>query len=134
MVGFVTVGPSRSSICLLPRIFRCQSRLLNVQLCRGCFFSIKGAEVGGRGCFNDRIKASFQWVLQQKARQNCALYHRLNARFGCCECSQACREQRCLALSCTRIPDWPALSVACVILSSVRPGKSLSRDRRPISS
>ena len=26
------------------------------------------------------------------------------------------------------IPDWPGLSVACTMLSSVNPGKSLSRD------
>ena len=28
------------------------------------------------------------------------------------------------------IPDWPAMSVACVILSSVKPGKGRSRDLR----
>ena len=27
------------------------------------------------------------------------------------------------------IPDWPALSVACVMLSSIRPGKSRPRRR-----
>ena len=32
------------------------------------------------------------------------------------------------------LPDWLALSVACVMLSSVRPGKSRSRDRCPTSS
>ena len=32
------------------------------------------------------------------------------------------------------IPDWPALSVACTVLSSVKLGKSLSRDRCPTSS
>ena len=31
------------------------------------------------------------------------------------------------------IPDWPALSVACTMLSSVKSGKSLSRDRHPTS-
>ena len=29
------------------------------------------------------------------------------------------------------IPNWPAPSVACAMLSSVQPGQSLSRDRCP---
>ena len=33
-----------------------------------------------------------------------------------------------------KIPGWPARRVACVVLSSVRPGKSRSRERCPTSS
>ena len=35
----------------------------------------------------------FQGLLQQKASQNCVLYHRLDARSGCCECPQACQSR-----------------------------------------
>ena len=60
---FVTFGPLQSSNCLLPSFVCCLSRLLNIQLCRGLIFIIKGAEVGGGGCFDDRGMASLQGVL-----------------------------------------------------------------------
>ena len=51
----------------------------------------------------------------------------------------AVRASRCAGAAMSRdvlrpIPDWPALSVACTMLSSVKSGKSLSRDRCPTSS
>ena len=39
----------------------CLSCLLNIQF--GLIFVIKGAEVGGGGCFDDREKAGLQEVL-----------------------------------------------------------------------
>ena len=64
-----------------------------------------------RGCFGRRpAKTAF-------------LDHCLDARLGCYE-GQVCRSRDVALLY--PIPDWPALSVACVILASVRPGKSRS--------
>ena len=53
----------QSSNCFLPSFVCCLSRLLNVHLCRALIFVIKGAEIGGGGCFDDRGKASLQGVL-----------------------------------------------------------------------
>ena len=39
----------QSSICLLPSFVCCLSRLLNIKLCSGLIFVIKGAETGGGG-------------------------------------------------------------------------------------
>ena len=47
----------QSSNCWLPSFVCCLSRLLNTQLCSGLIFIIKGAEIGGGGCFDDRVKA-----------------------------------------------------------------------------
>ena len=49
---------------LLPRIVCCLGCLLNMQLRRGLIFVIKGAEIGGGGCFDDRGEASLQKVLR----------------------------------------------------------------------
>ena len=89
----------QSSNCLLPSFVCCLSRLLNIQLRRGLIFIIKGAEVNGGGCFNNRGRASLQGLLWQKASPDCVLDHRLDARLGELPCVQ---EQRCLALFCTR--------------------------------
>ena len=93
------LGLQRLSNCLLPSFVSCRSCLLNVQLCRGSIFVIKGAEVGG-GCFNDRGQGEFLGGFRQKASCDCIL-HRLDARFGCYECSQVCGS-RDVALSCNR--------------------------------
>ena len=55
---------------------------------RSSVFAIEGFEVGGGGCFDDSGKASFRGLCRQKASCDCILYHRLDARFGCHECSQ----------------------------------------------
>ena len=80
----------QTSNCLLLRFVCCLSCLLNIQLGRGSVFVVKGFEVGGGGCYNDRIEASFQGSFRQQASCDCILYHRLDARFGCYECSEVC--------------------------------------------
>ena len=53
-------------------------------------FVVKRVKVGGGGCCNDRIEASFQGVLQQQASSDCVVNHRLDARFGCHEGPHVC--------------------------------------------
>ena len=127
------------------------SNFLNIQRCRGSVFVITGVEVSGGGCFNDCSQASLQRLFQ------CPRV--VSAVLQCSPCSScgskkeshsrhspnpvhglaAMRALRCAGAAMSRallypILDWPALSVACTMLSSVKPGKCLSRDRCPASS
>ena len=90
-------GSLWTSNCFPPRFFRCLGRFLNAQLCRDSILVIKGAEVGGKGCFNNCDQASLQGVLRWKASRDCVLDHCLDARLGC---SCGVPEPRCLELSC----------------------------------
>ena len=58
----VAVARSRSSCTVVIKLRLLLEHLLNIQLCRGLIFSIKGAETGGGVCFDDRGKVSFQEV------------------------------------------------------------------------
>ena len=125
----------QSSNCLLPSFVCCLSCLQNIQLCRGLTFVIKGAETSGGGCFDDCRKANLLEVLWWKACPAQTASWIIAWMRGLA----AMRAPRCAGAAMSRalmyqIPDWPALSVACVILSSVRPGKSRSRDRCQTSS
>ena len=106
--------------------------LLNEQLGRGSVFVIKGFEVGGGGCFNDHIEASFQGPFHQKASGGCVLCHRLEARSGCCECSQVCRSRH---VSRSFVSNSELACAECGSHQAVlvNPGKSLSRDLCPSS-
>ena len=84
-------GPLQSSNCLLPCLFCCLGRLLNIQLCHGFVLVIESVNAGGKGCFDNRGKASFQVVLRQKASSDCILDRCMDARLGCYECSQVRR-------------------------------------------
>ena len=64
--------------CLLPSLVCYLSRLLNMQLRRGLIFVIKGAEIGGGGCFDDRGKASLLGALVA-----CPPRLRLGSLLGC---------------------------------------------------
>ena len=74
-----------------------------------------------------------QELLREKACQDCVTDHAMYARLGCNEGSQMSPGAMSRTLL-NPIPDWLALRAACVMLSSVRPGKPRSRDRCPISS
>ena len=69
------------------------------------------------------VKASLHEVPWKKACQDCVLDHCLDARLGYCESSEVCKS-RDVSRFFVQDSGQPALSVACVILSSVRPGKS----------
>ena len=90
------------------------------------------AEIGRGGGLDDS-ETRLQNLLREKARPIFVSDQTLDAWFGCDE-----RAPRCAGAAMSRallntIRDWPALRVACVMLSCVRPGKSLSRDRcRPL--
>ena len=71
---------------------------------------------------------------REKVCRSCVLDHTLVVGFGC---DQSAPDVPGAATSRALLypsPDWPALRVATVMLSSVRPGKSRSRDCCPISS
>ena len=85
------------------------------------------------GCLDDPREARLQGLLREKACPNCVSGYGLDALFGCDESSQVSKSSDVRALL-NPLPDWPALRVACAVLSSVRPGESRSRDRCPISS
>ena len=127
--GFATLGPCNPPTVCLPCLLCCLGRLLNVQLCRGFVLVIKSVEVGGglfhrlqpgefpRGCFGRRPAVAPSWII--------AWMRGLTA-VGAPKCAGAATSRALLY----PIPD-SALSVACVTLSSVKPGKSRSRDRWP---
>ena len=100
------------------------SRLLNIQLRCGLIFITKGAEISGSGCFDDRGKASLQGRFGRgPAKAASIAWTRGLAAMRAPRCAGAAMYRALLY----PIPDWSALNVACVILSSVRPGKSRSR-------
>ena len=109
--------------CVLPRFVCCLGHFLNVQLGRGSVFVIKGFEVevvvpmtasrqASKGRFGRRpaVTASciIAWILGLTA-------------IRAPRCAGAAMSR---ALLCP-IPDWPALSVACVKLCSVKPKMKL---------
>ena len=116
-------GSLQSSSCLLPSFVCRLGCLLNMQLRRCVLVAVECAERSGSSCLDDLRETRLQDVLRKKARPDC-VSDRTWMR-GLAAMSRALLNP---------IPDWPALGVACVVLSSVRPGKSRSRDRCPISS
>ena len=84
--------------------------LLNMQLRRCLLIAVECAEMGGGGCLDDLRETRLQDLPREKACPDCVSDHAMDARFGCDESS-------------------PAPKVACAMPSSMRPGKSRSRDR-----
>ena len=113
---------------LLPRFVCCLG--LNVQLCRGSVLIIKSSEVGGDGCFDDCGQASFQGLLQEKARGGRVLYHRLDARSGWCECSLM-RQSRDVSRS--LIPDSGLACAECDLRHTVLRETRKEPFKRPLS-
>ena len=70
MVGFFNARSLHSSNCLLPS-FGCLSFLLDILLGRGSVFVIKSFEVGGGGCFHDRIVAGLPATLKGQDLGGC---------------------------------------------------------------
>ena len=105
-------------------------RLLNIQLCRGCVLVVRGAEIGGGGCFFDSGKARFRSCFGRRPAQTASWITAWMRDFA------ATRDPKCAAAAMSRalfypIPDWLTLRVAYVRLSSVKPGKRRFRERCP---
>ena len=58
--------------------------------CRGQLIVIKGAEIGGGGCFDDLGEARIQDLFREKEFQDWIIAS-MRARFGCDESLQVCR-------------------------------------------
>ena len=76
---------------LLPGFVCSLGCLLNMQLRRCLLITVECAEVGGGGCLDDLGETRLQDLLRRKACPNCISDHTLDARFGCDESSQVCR-------------------------------------------
>ena len=70
------------------------------------------------------LKEGLFW---QESSCSCASNHVENQWFGCNESSDVAAGH-CQRTFLSPILDWPALSAACPVLSSVNPGKSRSSD------
>ena len=59
----------QSSNCLLPSFVCCLSRLLNIQLCRGLFIVVKGAEKCGSGVSMTAVRRVSRWCSGRRPAQ-----------------------------------------------------------------